>query len=66
MSSPAVTVRSEVSLEDCLNPESHQIRRMPVVDDDERCCGIVSQADIAGTAPAAKTAELVREVSKQS
>ena len=67
MSSPAVTVRSEVSLEDCLNlMESHQIRRMPVVDDDERCCGIVSQADIAGTAPAAKTAELVREVSKQS
>ena len=67
MSAPVVTVRGEVSLEDCLNlMESHQIRRVPVVDGDERCCGIVSQADIAGGAPAAKTAELVREVSKQN
>jgi len=67
MSSPAVTVRSDSSLQDCLNlMESRQIRRMPVVDADERCCGIVSQADIAANAPSAETAELVREVSRQS
>ena len=67
MSSPVVTVRSDSSLQDCLNlMESRQIRRMPVVDADERCCGIVSQADIAANAPSAETAELVREVSRQS
>lgn len=65
MSSPVVTVTPDTNLEDCLGlMEKHQIRRVPVVDRDDACCGIVSQADVAARAPAPKTAELVKEVSK--
>jgi hypothetical protein len=35
-----------------------------VVDEFGRCCGIVSQADIALRAPKRKTAEVVREISE--
>ena len=66
MTQPPVTVDLDTSLEDCLElMETHQIRRVPVVDDDGRCVGIVSQADIAAGAPPAETGKLVREVSKQ-
>lgn len=44
--------------------EEHQIRRVPVVDADGHCCGIVSQADIALKGGDEETAELVREVSQ--
>lgn len=30
--------------------ERHQIRRVPAVDDDERCVGIIAQADLAWAA----------------
>lgn len=67
MTQSPVTVREDTSLEDCLTlMETHQIRRVPVVDADDRCCGIVSQADIAVGAPPVETGKLVREVSKQS
>lgn len=65
MSSPVVSVGPETALEECLNlMESHQIRRVPVVDADGICCGIVSQADVATGAPAKDTAELVKGVSR--
>jgi hypothetical protein len=35
-----------------------------VVDDEGRCCGIVSQADIALHCPQKTAAEVVREVSQ--
>jgi hypothetical protein len=35
-----------------------------VVDDSGKCCGMVSQADIAQHASARKTAHVVKEVSK--
>jgi CBS domain-containing protein len=66
MSTPVVSVEADTDLEDALNVmEQHQIRRIPVVDRDGCCCGILSQADIAIAAPARETAELVREVSRQ-
>jgi CBS-domain-containing membrane protein len=43
--------------------ETHQIRRVPVVDQNGAICGIVSQADIARHEPGTETGELVREVS---
>jgi CBS domain-containing protein len=65
MSSPAVTVTPETSLEDCCKVmEDRKIRRVPVVDNSGSCCGIVSQADIARHAPDHDTAEVVRDISE--
>jgi CBS-domain-containing membrane protein len=44
--------------------EDYQIRRVPVVDDDGCCAGIIAQADIAAIEPPRKTAELVSEISR--
>lgn len=43
--------------------EENRIRRVPVVDDEGRCCGIVSQADIARRIDEL-AAEVVRQVSE--
>ncbi|HEY8459479.1 MAG TPA: CBS domain-containing protein [Blastocatellia bacterium] len=65
MSTPCVTVTPEMSVEDCCRVmEENQIRRVPVVDENGVCCGIVSQADIAQHASKQETAEVVREVSR--
>ena len=67
MSSPPVIVKRETSIEDCCRLlEKNQIRRVPVVDQTGRCCGIVSQADIAKVAPTEKTAEMLKQVSEPS
>ena len=43
----------------------HQVRRIPVVDGDNRLVGIIAQADIAARMEAPeKTAEVVEEISK--
>ena len=42
----------------------HQIRRLPVVEEDGRLVGIVAQADIARNASDAKTGDLVEDISK--
>ena len=65
MTTPCITVTPEMSLEDCCKiMEIHQIRRAPVVDQSGRCCGIVSQADIALNASKQQSAEVLREISK--
>ncbi|WP_390550845.1 CBS domain-containing protein [Qipengyuania sp. MTN3-11] len=65
MTRSVVSVTPDTSLEDCLaSMENSQVRRVPVIDDDGKCCGMVSQADIARTGSDAKTAELVQEVSQ--
>ena len=65
MSQPAITVRTDASVEECIRVmEAHRIRRVPVVDGDGLMRGIVSQADIAQHAPPASTGELVKEVSQ--
>lgn len=46
--------------------EENQIRRLPVVDDQMRCIGIVAQADLAlKNENKGEVAELVQEVSKR-
>jgi CBS domain-containing protein len=48
MSTPCVTIDADSSIEKCiLALEGSLIRRVPVVDDDGECCGIIAQADIA-------------------
>ena len=65
MTSPCVTVREDQSLDECIEAmEENRVRRLIVVDEFDRCCGIVSQADIALHAPKRKTAEVVREISE--
>jgi CBS domain-containing protein len=65
MSSPVLTVTPQMSIEDCCKlMEEKQLRRVPVVDDQGRCCGIVAQADIARQAPQKQTAEVVKDISK--
>jgi CBS domain-containing protein len=65
MSQPAITVDQNAAIEDAVSiMEAHLIRRIPVVTDQGRCAGILSQADLARTGPPRKVAELVREVSQ--
>src|SRR2546430_2519317 len=48
MTTPAVTIRPDTTVEECCAiMERHQVRRVPVVDQSGKCCGMVSQADIA-------------------
>jgi CBS domain-containing protein len=67
MSSPAVTVTPETSLDECCRlMEENQLRRVPVVDGSGGCCGIVSQADIAAHASKGDAGEMVKEVSRKT
>ena len=64
MTTPCITIHQSASIVDCCHLlEEHQIRRVPVVDDNGRCCGIVSQADIAQKMDQ-MAAEVVRQVSQ--
>lgn len=65
MTSPPVTIPADVALSDCCDVlEQNQIRRVPVVDGEGKCIGIVSQADIARHASKTETAEVVQRVSQ--
>lgn len=65
MSTPVHTVTPETDEEElCHVMERHQIRRVPVVDEQGICCGIISQADIARRASEHETAEVVRDISQ--
>lgn len=64
MTAPAVSVTPDTSLEECCDlMETHQIRRVPVVDDDGSVVGIVSLADVVRNASTATTVAVVKEVS---
>lgn len=65
MSSPVVTVTPETSINDCCKAMAeHQVRRVPIVDENGACCGMVSQADVAQRGSKDETADVVREVSR--
>jgi CBS domain-containing protein len=67
MTSSIVTVRADASIDEVIAVmEDHQIRRVPVVDDDGCCAGIISQADIAAAEPPNTTAELLWELSRDT
>lgn len=67
MTTPCVTLPENSGLEHCCAVlEQYQIRRAPVVDRDDRLCGIVSQADIAYCAPNEQLGEFLRAVSLRS
>ena len=65
MSKPVVTVRTDAPFAEVLSTmEEHQIRRLPVVDGQGSCVGIIAQADVARIGPEQDVAELVRDVSR--
>lgn len=64
MSSPAVTARHSDQLDAIRQMmETHQIRRIPIVDDRGQICGIVSLADIARHDTERQAGQVVKEVS---
>ena len=67
MSDPVVTVFEDTALAEVLaTMEKHQIRRLPVVDNEGRCAGMISQSDIAWIGGEHQVAELVREISRDT
>jgi CBS domain-containing protein len=64
-STELVTVDPQQDLAEALRlMAKHQVRRLPVVEEDGRLVGIVAQADVARSADDARTGELVEQISK--
>jgi len=65
MTSPVVTVTPGTSTDDCARGMAeYRVRRIPVIDDQGRLCGMVSQADLARAAPQDETGDVVRRISE--
>lgn len=65
MTRDPITCAPENTLEDCEKlMRMHQIRRLPVINKDGQCIGMIAQADIALHAPPAKVARTLAEISK--
>jgi CBS domain-containing protein len=66
-STDVVTVDPEQDLDEALNlMAQHQVRRIPVVEQDGRLVGVVAQADVARQADERQTGELVEQISQES
>jgi CBS domain-containing protein len=63
-----VTCRADNDVQVALDAmASHQVRRIPVVDDKNQVVGIISQSDVATrVSEPARTAKLVKEISKSA
>jgi CBS domain-containing protein len=60
-----ITCAPENTIEYCEDlMQKHQLRRIPVIDAQESCIGVVAQADIALHAPAGVVGKTVAEISK--
>jgi CBS domain-containing protein len=64
-SSEVVTVHADDDLSNAVDlMASRQVRRLPVVDDDNKLVGILSQADVALEGKDKAVGEMVEEISK--
>ena len=67
LSRPVISVHEDTSVEDAVEVMEHnKIRRIPVLDDDGSCVGILTQAHIAQRLPDAKSGELLRKVTEKT
>ena len=65
MTKQIVTIDPQQSLDEALRlMAQHQVRRLPVVEEDGKLVGVVAQADIARETGAAKTGRMVEEISQ--
>ena len=65
MSTPVVTVTTDTTVEDCCRlMEEKMIRRVPVVDENGACCGIVALADLARKDQNGFAGEVIKGVSE--
>jgi len=66
MTMPVRTVFVDTPVEEVLElMEASQIRRVPVVDRDGCCTGIISQADLVAVTAPRQTAELLSQISRE-
>lgn len=67
MSQPVITVLVSAPLDEVVaTMEKHQIRRVPVIDENGCCAGMIAQADVAWNTREKEVGELVREVSRET
>lgn len=60
-----VTIDPQQDLDEALRlMAQHQVRRLPVVEEDGKLVGIIAQADVARHASAERTGEVVEEISE--
>jgi CBS domain-containing protein len=60
-----VTIDPQQDLDEVLRlMAKHQVRRLPVVEEDGKLVGIVAQADVARHTDAARTGEVVEQISE--
>lgn len=65
MTTPVLVVTMDMSIDDCCTlMKEERIRRVPVVDEDEFCCGMLSMADIARKTEGTTLASLIHEISQ--
>jgi CBS domain-containing protein len=63
-SKQVVTIDPQQDLDEALRiMAQHQVRRLPVVEEDGKLVGVIAQADIAREGDDTKTGELVEEIS---
>jgi CBS domain-containing protein len=68
MTSDIATVKPQTSVEECFDVmEDREIRRVIVVDEQGKCCGIVAQADVVqSNANPIRTNKVIREISESA
>ncbi|HSO07232.1 MAG TPA: CBS domain-containing protein [Pelomicrobium sp.] len=65
MTATTVSVQPSTEVDDASRRmQDNQLRRLLVVDDDGRCVGMVSLADLAGAASAQKAGQTLQDVSR--
>ncbi len=67
MTANPITINHNSAHEEAMEMmESHQLRRILVIDDNGECIGIISQADLARNAGESEVGEVVQHVSQPS
>lgn len=61
-----VTVLADASIDQALDlMREHAVKRLPVLDENKRLCGMITEADIAMRVSAKKTGELVGAIAAE-
>ena len=62
-----VWIRADAEIDQALSlMQEHKVRRLPVLDESKRLCGMITEADIATHMPAERTGEMVSAIGAAS